>query len=576
MKVRWMPWLLAGLLLAVMIGLLLGPIRQDSATVDETSFQSAGYSDLKGYKFYFDPESPSLSQIWPAVPLLFMDVKLPDAGKALLDRQAGYPWTVPWSGEPAAVQTLFPQGRNSWYFWPKPEAQIFGQILVYGGQNDGETMMFAGRVMQLLVTMALGALIFVWTRRASQNDLAALVALALWVFNPNALAYGHIITTDINGALAIPLAVFLFTRFLQQPNVKTAAVAGAGLGFAFLMKFNTLSLGPICIVLAACFWKNLKAAQQPWIKSALALAAAAWLVVLLGYFPVWSPAPSISTEQASVLGVPGWFQAFRPLLIPRDFFKGVALVLSHSQGGHEAYFLGEGSKQGWWYYFPVVFALKSPLAFLVALLIGIGVAATRWKKLGLYEKTPWIAGGAYFGLAMTSSINIGVRHLLPVVPLVCVGVGCSLARIANRAARYAVIALVAWEAVVAVAVYPCFLQFFNEAAGGASNGYKYALDSNFDWGQDANRLKKFLEDRGIAHIYLDYFGTQYNIEYLKIPNTRVSADQARQIKDGWLVVSASELMRPEWAWLRESREPTARVADTLFVYQISAPTIPAQ
>src|SRR5271169_3596482 len=141
MKVRWMPWLLAGLLLAVMVGLLLGPIRQDSTTVDETSFQSAGYSDLEGYKFYFDPESPSLSQIWPAVPLLFMDVKLPDDGKALLDRTAGYPWTVPWHGEPAAVQSLFPQGRDSWYFWPKPEAQIFGQILVYGGQNDGEAMM---------------------------------------------------------------------------------------------------------------------------------------------------------------------------------------------------------------------------------------------------------------------------------------------------------------------------------------------------------------------------------------------------------------------------------------------------
>ncbi len=244
----------------------------------------------------------------------------------------------------------------------------------------------------------------------------------------------------------------------------------------------------------------------------------------------------------------------------------MALVLGHSQGGHEAYFLGKWSKQGWWYYFPVVFALKSPLAFLAALLIGIGMVATSWKKLGLYERTPWIAGAVYLGLAMTSSINIGVRHLLPVVPLVCVGVGCSVARITNRVARYAIFGLVAWEAVVAVAVYPCFLQFFNEAAGGSRNGYMYALDSNFDWGQDAKRLKNFLEDRGITHIFLDYFGTQYNIEYLRIPNTRVNADQARQIQDGWLVVSASELMRPEWAWLRESREPTARVADTLFAY----------
>lgn len=562
-----MPWLLAGLVLGGMVGLLWGPTRQDSATVDETSFQSAGYSYLEGYKFYFDPESPSLSQMWPALPLLFMDVKLPDAGKALLDRQAGYPWTVPWYGEPAAVQSLFPEGRSSWYFWPKPEAQIFGQILVYGGQNDGEAMMLAGRVMQLLVTIGVGVLIFVWTRLASRDDFAAIVAVALWAFNPNALAYGHLITTDINGALAIPLAIFLFTRFLQQPSVKTAAVAGAGLGFALLMKFNALSLGPICVVLAACFWRQLKAAKRPLVKPVLVLAAAAWLVVMLGYFPVWLPAPSISAGKASVLGVPGWFQAFRPLLIPRDFFKGVALVLSHSEGGHEAYFLGQWSKQGWWYYFPVVFALKSPLAFLLVLPIGIGVAVTSWKELRLDEQTPWIAGAVYFGLAMTSSINIGVRHLLPVVPLICVGVGCSLARIANRVARYTVIGLAVWQAATAVAVYPCYLQFFNEAAGGAKNGYKYALDSNYDWGQDAKRLKKFLQDRGISHIYLDYFGTQYSIEYLKIANTRVNAEQAQQIKEGWLVVSASELMRPEWDWLRDSRQPTARVAETLFVYR---------
>ena len=103
--------------------------------------------------------------------------------------------------------------------------------------------------------------------------------------------------------------------------------------------------------------------------------------------------------------------------------------------------------------------------------------------------------------------------------------------------------------------------------GGAQNGYKYLVDSNYDWGQDAKRLKKFLDARGIQHIYLDYFGTQYSIEYLKIPNTRVGPEEARQIKQGVLVVSVSELVRPGWEWLREARQPIARVADTLFVYQ---------
>lgn len=132
-------------LLAVMAILMLGPMGEDSVTVDETSFLSAGYSYMQGYKFYFDPENPPLSQLLVAIPSSFMNLTLSEPAQALLDRRVGYPWTVPWFGEPQAMQALFPEGRDSWYFWPKPEAQIFGQTRIYGGGNDGDAMMLWGR-----------------------------------------------------------------------------------------------------------------------------------------------------------------------------------------------------------------------------------------------------------------------------------------------------------------------------------------------------------------------------------------------------------------------------------------------
>jgi hypothetical protein len=150
-----------------------------------------------------------------------------------------------------------------------------------------------------------------------------------------------------------------------------------------------------------------------------------------------------------------------------------------------------------------------------------------------------------------------------VFPLLCVGIGCAVPRMK----LWFIGGLLAWQIVVTLLAHPLYVQFFSEAVGGTKNGQNYLIDSNYDWGQDANRLKKFLDERGIQHIYLDYFGTQYNIEYLKIPNTRVNAEQAKQIRQSTLVVSASQLMRPEWAWLRESHQPMARVAHTLFVYQ---------
>jgi len=190
------------------------------------------------------------------------------------------------------------------------------------------------------------------------------------------------------------------------------------------------------------------------------------------------------------------------------------------------------------------------------------------RSAGTLERITWLTAVVYLFCTMTSGINIGVRHLLPMLALGAVGTGCAFARLTDRRLNLAAKALVAWLAMTTLLAYPLFIQFFSEAVGGARNGQKYLIDSNYDWGQDAKRLKKYLEEHQIKHIYLDYFGNQFSIEYLKISNTRVNAESAKQIPQGTLVVSASQLMRPEWSWLRESRQPAARVAHTLFVYQL--------
>jgi hypothetical protein len=128
--------------------------------------------------------------------------------------------------------------------------------------------------------------------------------------------------------------------------------------------------------------------------------------------------------------------------------------------------------------------------------------------------------------------------------------------------------LCGWTAGIAVFAYPRFIPYTNVFGGGTANRRWYLIDSNFDWGQNGKRLKHWMAANKAEHIYLDYFGTGVAIEYHKIPNTRLTPDQARQLRDGWLVVSATHLICvPEYAWFRE-REPTARVAYTLFVYRL--------
>lgn len=551
-----------------MFGLMLGPAKQDSATVDETTVLGAGYTFWTGHRFYFMPEHPPLSQMLATLPVLPMNVQMSVEARALLDRTAGYPWTVGWYGDVRPLQQVLSEGRNSWYFFALPEGQLFGQMFVYGSGNDGDRMLFRARCVEIFFCLLVGVIIFVWVRKATGNELASLFALALWVFNPNALAYGHLASTgDIGVTLGISAAILSFVWMLERLTVKTAAICGAATGIALLMKFTALVLGPVYFVLLVVSWKRIGVHPQNIWRLALAFAVSAWGVLMLIYFPLWQPAPPLPDAQAAALPAPGWFQALRPLLIPRDFFKGVALALNHSKGRHEDYLLGAWSQEGWWYYYPLAFFFKSPLAFVLMTAASVWLALKYWKSMRLAERTPWIAGAVYLIIAMSSHVNIGVRHLLPVFPLLCVSIGCALRRITSRVATRAAFILLGWQVLVTILAYPLYIQFFSEAVGGMKNGQEYLLDSNYDWGQDAKRLKEFLEKRGISHIYLDYFGTQYNIEYLRIPNTRVNAEQARQIKQGWLVVSASQLMRPEWAWLRHEHKPFARVAYTLFVYQ---------
>ncbi len=559
-------------LLAIMAVLMLVAARNDSATVDETTFLSTGYTYLTGHRYHFSPEHPPLSQMLPALPLLFMDINYSDNARALLDGRAGYPWTRPWFGPVRAWQDYFPDGRDNWYFWAVPEGQLFGQMFVYDGKNDGDSLMFAGRCVQIILTLSIGALIFFWVRQTTANEFAALCSLVLWVFNPNALAHGHLITTDIGVTLAMAAAIFLFARFLESPTNRNIALCGVATGVALMMKLTAITLAPMYVALTVLSWKKLRAAKVNLVKVAAIGFAATWAVVLLVTFPRWLPAPPMPEAQANALGVPGWFQTFRPLLIPPDFFKELALTLGHSKTGHEGYLWGEWSSQGWWYYYPAALFLKSPLAF-IALLVMAAIAFLKNRAQSRpLEWATWVCAALYLLAAMTSKVNIGVRHLLPMFPLLTVGIGCAIPRLK----QWLIGGLVAWQVIICLLCAPLYLQFFSEAVGGADNGYKYLIDSNYDWGQDAKRLKAFLDERHISQIYLDYFGTQYSIEYLKISNTRIDAEKARQIVQGWLVVSASQLMRPEWSWLRESAKPEARVADTLFVYKLNAQTAPVQ
>jgi 4-amino-4-deoxy-L-arabinose transferase-like glycosyltransferase len=568
---RCLSWLVVALFLIITLALMWGPMRNETATTDETVFLGAGYSYWQGHRYYLNVEHPPLMQLWSALPLQFLDVHAPAHAEAYFDGASFSNLAYSWKFEHEPNESL-PPALESFYHYPTVEAGFFGRQLVYSAKNDADKLLFWGRFMQALVMLATGLLVFLWARSLS-NIAGGLLALAAWCFNPLALAYGHLIITDPGIALMLPWAVWMFSRFLETPRQQSALLASIAFAAALLTKYTAIILIPIFIVLAVVAWwmkrgfAGRQSARSIFRNSFLFLAVT-WGIVVLMYVPHWSPPPHISLGDADRLKIPGWFTGLRLALIPRDFFKGFTIILMHVFDGHEAYLLGQWSKTGWWYYYPVAILVKTPVALLLLLISAIGLALRRIRQWTFGEATPLIAAAVYLACAMTSKVDIGIRHILPIYSLLAVVVGVEYARLNPRSRLIAWI-LAAWLMVTAFLAHSDYIAYFNEFAGGSANGQNYLLDSNFDWGQNGKLLKKWTETNHITHIYLDYFGTGMAIEYLNIPNKRVKPAETHNLSDGYLVVSATHLMSRDYDWLRATRAPTERIGYTLFVYSLT-------
>lgn len=558
-------------LLVVMTALVGWPMWDETATVDETTFMGGGYAYLRAGTCKMAEENPLLVQVLMALPMLAFEVHISPEAQAIMEQRLFFPIGWPWSGPPRPLQELFPT-LPSFYHYGLAEAQHFGRILVYDPRNAAEGMLLCARLAMWVLTLGTTVLVWWWVRERTGSEWAGVAGAAVWGLNPVSLAYGHLAITEPAIAFAYPLAVWGFGNVLERPTTGRVLVLGVFCALAMQMKFLALILGPTFMVMLGWLWW-VKRPVVSWAQLARWVGwfvAAAWGTTLLVYFPHIAPPPPIEPAQAETLRVPGWFQTLRPVLMPGEFFKAVALKLLHSRAGQDAFLCGEWRKMGWWYYYPLAMWFKTPWPVLLATAAGLGVLGWNGRHAArdLGRLLPWVAGGMFVLLSLNSTINIGVRHMLPVYPMLAVGATTELWR-AGRYGRWVMGIGVGWLLAVALLAWPHFIPYTNLFGGGTARGYRALIDSNYDWGQDGKRLKRWMEAANVAHIYLDFFGTQTAIEWHRIPNTRVDAHSARRLREGWLVVSVSQLMRPEWSWLREARPvPDARIGYTLFAYRL--------
>ncbi len=252
-----------------------------------------------------------------------------------------------------------------------------------------------------------------------------------------------------------------------------------------------------------------------------------------------------------------------------------------------AFLLGERNVGGWWYFFPVAFVLKTPIAlhvFMVLAVAGAWMAARggRWRSWAGHGARAPAAGALLFVSAvMLSGFNIGVRHMLPAMPLVCILVAQGVAPLWARARGAARAALgLVFAALVASSAsqYPWFISYLSEYAAGRAV-HETLVDSSTDWGQGLVALRGFMRERGIDEVALGYFGSAlprgYGIRYVSLPSfLELPGDAARAPGPPYIVVSATLLVgnyvRGDPYRLLRASKPVAIVGGTLYVFDRDA------
>jgi hypothetical protein len=525
------------------------------ATYDEPVYAAASYVALRYGDFRVEPEQPPLWKYWAAVPLVLFEPPL----NANTDSRF-------FRGTPGQMLLEWPWSMLTIYRTPG---------------NDPARILPPARFMMLLCGVALGAVLARFAYRAA-GAVAGCVAVTLFCVDPNFLAHAALAKNDVPTALCTTALAYALWRAGDAMTLPRLAAVALLCGACVTTKLTGLLAAPITVLalgtraLLPVPWtvlgrtlatrgRRLLAAVAACVTCAVVTYACIWAVYRFRFDP--APDPVVHFDTSAILHMAAWdsfrargvphptpadFAAWQPPvtvqaavfaldhhLLPEPFIEGL-LYIDAASLSRDAYLLGDNYRGGRWYYYPVAFFTKTPIATLLTLVLLAPLAALLvWRRRpsvalrGATEEGAPVAwlwtclalpALVFGGVAVASGMNIGIRHILPVYPPLFVAAGVAIARAYPYRLRFlrpALILLAVGLAAETLAAYPDYIPFFNTAAGGARGGFRILADSNLDWGQDLPLLAEWQRRHPDRTLSFAYFGTSdpayYGIRYRNLP-----------------------------------------------------------
>jgi hypothetical protein len=507
-------------LIVIMLAQLWTSVVQLSITSDEIDHLHAAYRYWQCNDFGWNPEHPPLVKIVAGLPLQFMHINDP------------FPHAC---GAPTNKATDFLAGHQ--FLAANPESMLMAARF--------SVSFFA--VLLLLSTWFFARKIF--------GIPVAIIACTLIAFEPNFLAHGALVTTDVAATVGILLAVYALYCYSLEPNFSRLLALGLATGFALCTKFSSILLVvllPLLLVIDAIAFGGEEKARRGlrYAGALIAVAGIAFVVVWAAYGFRYAARPGGAAVASPIRlaeannAVPTRFipQLERWHVLPESYLVGLQDVLVESEIGRPVFLLGKLYRNGIWFFFPIDLSIKFTIPVLLMTLIS-ALSFRFWRRHLrplLFLMLPVIV---FLGFSMRSNLNIGIRHLLPILPplIIFAAAGTwSLAR-QQKWMMAALTALLAFQVATSAHAFPNYLSYANELWGGPAEAYRYVANSDVDWGQAQKMARGYIDKTHPSNCFLLRTYNSKNSDY-DIPCGGISEiewDPLETPYTGTMIVSSS-------------------------------------
>jgi len=453
-----------------MFGQLYFCSRQLSQTSDEATHLYSGYRYLKCGDLTVSPEHPPLAKMVAALPLLLMNPQVD---------------CTPFHGDDvvqafAALRWFYSQNWRSELLWARVAVSIF----------------------------AVGLCLLVWRASSRMFDLAVATTAALLIaFEPNVLASGGLVMTDLAPSTMMLCAVFTYYLWTRRPSGFLLLLTGLAVGLTLLSKTSGVVVIPCILALTAVNGMLSEDRKRPIQKQVLhhllavgLIFAIAFAVLWIGYGMRYATHDGPVALEARFSAVGATSAADRILavigerhLLPQAYLAGFGFLTQLSTDPAPVFILGKMYPRAQWFFYPLNMLIRSTAAFLAMIVVssaGIVIGWQEHRREILFLLVP----GAICAIACVGSgVNSGIRHLLLVFPFLVIVVcaGCVELSKRWRWIKYGVLGLIVLHAASSLHAFPNYLSYANELWGGPTQTYKYL--PSIDIGQSYLQVRDYLE-----------------------------------------------------------------------------------